>query len=77
MSAADFILDVLLELSQQSVDVLLASKADHDFELLNLDVGRVIILAEEDAHFIRQNVGAFLQKEIDVTESYPLNFWSR
>ena len=41
-------LRILLELQQDLVDVIVRCKFNHDFQLLHLDVQRIIILAEED-----------------------------
>jgi hypothetical protein len=67
----------LLELAEQCVDIFLAGEADHDLELLNLDVGRVIVLAEEDAHLVLKKVRSLLKEEVDVAKGDPLDLRGR
>jgi hypothetical protein len=64
----------LFQLAQQRVYILLGSKPDHDIQLLDLDIQRVIIFTEEDAHLVREEICSFLEKEVNVSESDPLDF---
>ena len=48
---------VLLELSKDLGDVSLGGKADHDVQLLQLDVDWIIVFDEEHFHFMLQDVG--------------------
>jgi hypothetical protein len=68
--------DSLLQLAQQRIHVLLSRQPNHDLELLDLDVGRVVVLAEEDAHLVLEDVGSVLEEEIDISEGDPLNLRS-
>ena len=65
---------VLLELGEQLLVVALAGDADHDLDLGELEVGRVVVLAEEDADLFAEDVGLALQEEVDVTEGHVLDF---
>ena len=64
--------DVLLQLAEQGVDVVVVREADHDVQLFDLDVERVVVLAEEDAHLVREDVGPLLEQEVDVAQRDPL-----
>ena len=70
-------MDALLELAEERVDVLFRDELDHDLELLDLDVGRVVVLAEEDAHLVREGARATLQDEVDVAQRDPLDLGRR
>ncbi len=54
--------------SHYLLDVLVRAQLDHDLELLHLDVNRIVVLAEEDAHLVRENVGALLHDQVDVAQ---------
>ena len=62
-----------LQLRQDLSDIGLAGQSDHDVQLLQLDVDRVVILHEEDLHFVLENVRPHLDDEIDVPESHVLD----
>lgn len=64
---------VFLQLPEQSVHILLVRQSNHNLKLLHLDVGRVVIFAEENAHLVGKDIGTFLQEEIDVTKGDPLH----
>lgn len=66
--------DALLQLGKERPNVGLARQPNHDLELLNLDVRRVVVLAEEYSHLVREKVGVRLEQERDVSEGDPLNF---
>jgi hypothetical protein len=42
---------------------------------LQLQVGRVVVLAEKDANLFAQYVGLLLQKKVDVPQRNVLDFW--
>mmetsp|Transcript_777 Transcript_777/g.3202 ORF Transcript_777/g.3202 Transcript_777/m.3202 type:complete len:716 (+) Transcript_777:454-2601(+) len=65
---------VLLELEQHLVDVRLADQADHDLQLLQLDVDGVVVLAEEDLDLVLQDLRALLHDEVDVAQGDVLHF---
>ena len=44
--------DVLFQLAQQCVDIVLVGQANHDVQLFDFDIQRVVILAENHAHLI-------------------------
>lgn len=67
----------LLQFTQKRIDVLLRCELDHNLELLHLDVGWIIVLAEEDAHLVREGFGTLLEDEVDVAQGDPLHFWGR
>ena len=62
-----------LQLRQDLSDIGLAGQSYHDVQLLQLDVDRVVILHEEDLHFVFENVRPLLDDEIDVPESHVLD----
>jgi len=68
---------ILLQFTQQRIDVALPGKTDHDIQLLNLDIGRVIILTKEHTHLILEDVRALLQQKVNVSQGDPLDFWCR
>lgn len=47
---------ILLELGQDLCDVALGGETDHDVQLLQLDVDRVVVLDEEHFHLFFQDV---------------------
>src|SRR5258706_250050 len=68
---------ILLQFTQQCLDVVLLCKTDHNIELLNLDIGRVIILTEKHTHLILEDVRALLQQKVNVSQGDPLDFCCR
>ena len=64
---------VLLQLAQQHIHIAFIRQPDHDIHLLGLDIRRVIVLAEKDAHLVGQNVRVLLQDQIDVAQRDPLH----
>lgn len=53
---------ILLQLRKQLLEILLVCYPYHDLELLELDIGRVIVFAEEDSQFFAENIGFGLEK---------------
>ena len=47
---------VLFELCEHLGDVVVVGEADHDVELLELDVDGVVVLDEEDLHLVLQDL---------------------
>jgi hypothetical protein len=45
-------------------------------QLLDLGAGRVVELAEEDAHLVLEDVGSVLREEVDISEGDPLDLGS-
>jgi hypothetical protein len=64
--------DSLFQLAQQSIHVAITGQSDHDIKLLDLDVQRVIVFAEEYPHFVRKEVGSFLEEKVDIPQCDPL-----
>lgn len=64
---------VFLQLPKQSVHILLVRQSNHNLKFLHLDVGRIVIFAEENAHLAGKDIGTFLQEEVDVTKGDPLH----
>ena len=54
-------------------DVGLTGQSDHDVQLLQLDVDRVVILHEENLHLVLEDVRPLLNDEIDIPQSHVLN----
>lgn len=66
--------DSLLQLAQQGIDILVPRQPNHDVKFLNLDIRWVVVFAEEHPHLVLENLGSFLEQEVDVTQGDPLNF---
>ena len=49
--------NLLLEFGEDLGDVGLVGEADHDVQLLQFDVDRVVILDEEHFHLVFQDIG--------------------
>ena len=62
-----------LQLRQDLGDVGLTGQPDHDVQLLQLDVDRVVVLHEEDLHLVFEDVRPLLYDEIDVPQSHVLD----
>ena len=62
-----------LQLRQDLSDIGLAGQSDHDVQLLQLDVDRVVVLHEENFHLVFEDVRPLLNDEIDVPQSHVLN----
>ena len=62
-----------LQLRQDLGDVGLTGQSDHDVQLLQLDVDRVVILHEENLHLVLEDVRPLLNDQIDVPQSHVLN----
>lgn len=65
---------VFLQFRQKLVDIALTGYPDHDLEFLELDVRWVVVLAEENAELLSEDVGLLLQQEVDVAQSDILDF---
>jgi hypothetical protein len=64
---------ILLQLSEELFIVMLVCYPNHDFQLLKLNIGRISVFAEEDAHLLAQNVWFSLEQEINVSQSDVLD----
>lgn len=58
-------LDALPQLVQNQENVLIAGNFGQYFQLLELDVERIMIIDEEDLEFLREEKGPFLQDEVN------------
>jgi hypothetical protein len=67
-------LSVLLKLKKNLVDILVIAKHNHDLELVHLNINRVVVLAEENLHFVLKNGWALLKNQVDVAEGNILDF---
>lgn len=68
--------DSLLQLRKYFADIVITSQAVHDFELGELDVNGIVVLAEEDFDFILQDGWTSLDDEKNVAQSDVLDFWA-
>ena len=64
---------VLLQLAEDLRDVGLRRQPDHDVQLLEFDVDRVVVLDEEHLHFVLEDVGLLLDDEVDVAQGHVLD----
>src|SRR5262245_4654707 len=46
----------LLQFTQKGINIIIPSQPHHNVQLLHFHIERVIVLAEEHTHFIRENV---------------------
>ena len=67
---------IFLQFREQLIDVFVVRYPNHNLELLHLQVGRIVVFAEEDTHLFTENVCLLLEEEIDVSESDVLYFGS-
>ena len=56
----------LLQLAEKCVHVTLIGQSNHDLQFFHLDVLRVVVFTKENAHFVRKDVGSFLEEKVDV-----------
>ena len=54
--------DTLFQFAQQRIDVVFTCQPDHDIELFDLHIQWIIVLAKENPHLVRQNIGSLLQQ---------------
>ena len=67
----------LCKVSPYNILVFLARQRllpNHDVEFLQLDVDGVVVLDEEDLHFVLEDFVPLLDNEIDVAQRHVLNF---
>ena len=64
----------LLELSEDLLDVLLVGESVDDFEFGQLDVDRIVVLAEEHLDVVAKDQWPTLNDEEDVSKSDVLDF---
>jgi hypothetical protein len=58
---------ILFQFCEQLIHVLVVRYPHHYLELLHLQVRRVIIFAEKDAHLLAENVCLFLEEKVDIS----------
>ena len=73
MQLGDSSASCYLQLRQDLGDVSLTGQSDHDVQLLQLDVDRVVVLHEENLHLVFEDVRPLLYDEIDVPQSHVLD----
>jgi len=69
--------DSLLQLLEDLSEVVVPGESIHDLELGELDVDRIVVLAEEDLDLVLKDRWTPLDDEEDVSESDVLNLGSR
>jgi hypothetical protein len=67
----------LSQFAQKGIDIPLTCQPHHNVQLFHLDVRRVVVFAEKDAHFVGKDIWALLEKQIDVAQRNPLDFGRR
>ena len=68
---------VLFQLRQDLLNILLAGKSVHDFQLGKLDVNWIVVLAEKHLDIVLEDSWPSLDYEQDVPQSDILNLRSR
>lgn len=68
---------VFLEFGEKLLVVLLVCYPDHNFELLEFDVGRIVVFTEKDAELFAENIRLRLEQEVNVSKSNILDFGRR
>ena len=53
--------NVLSQFAQKGIDILLTREPHHDVQLFHLDIRRVVVFAEKDAHLVGQDIRPFLE----------------
>jgi hypothetical protein len=54
------VFSLLLELTENLIDISSMSKAEHDFKLGELDIDRIIVFAEEHFHVVLEHIWSLL-----------------
>ena len=68
-------LRVIFQLSEKLVDILHVRQANHQFQLGDFEVERILEVAKEDPHFSIENVRMAHEDQIYVPRRNILNLW--
>jgi hypothetical protein len=68
---------VFLQLGQELVNVAVVGYPHHNFQLLEFDICRIVILAEEHTEFLVEDIRLLLQQKINVSQSHILHLRGR
>lgn len=68
-------IDLLFKLAEDLSDVGSICESDHNVQLLEFDIDRIVVFDKKDLHFILENLWSLLNDQVNVSQSNVLNLW--